>query len=99
MDRVKAVLAADRKFFCGTSSPEDLVQEWEATGLGIEVILAYMGGRVYCSMAAVCLHQQGISPEQASQISPATEGRGAYSDTYGYKVSKGDLCACDVPSR
>lgn len=62
---------------------------WATTGFGAAEVEGWVAARCFSPCSALAFKDAGLDPRDVSRLTGA--GRGAYTDTVGFKVSRGDL--------
>lgn len=75
---------------------ESATEEWDATGLSVYAIEAWILADCFEPSVALRFRDNGIHPESTVPITSA--GRGEYRESIAYKVSNGDLSFEDALS-
>ncbi len=89
VEEVRAVVERHGDLALQGRKAEDVAREWDMYGFSARAVEAWLSARCFSPKAAYDLAREGFSPEQASILTDA--GPGNYTDTVGFKVSKGDL--------
>ena len=78
---------------------DHVAAEGEYDGFSPARVRQWLASRTWDPGAAAAMSEDGLDPDWAAVISPEGEGRGAYVDTRGYKISNGDLRISEVADR